>query len=107
MSEKLSDSPVPGGRIEAGEDVETALRRLPAVRDALVLGVPDPEWGQRVAAVLVPADGALPLEDLRRALAPELPRHAVPRQVVWLDSIPLLESGKPDRAAARELLTDR
>ena len=104
---RLDDVVVTGGHKVEPRDVETALRRLPAVRDALVLGVPDPEWGQRVAAVLVPADGALPLEDLRRALAPELPRHAVPRQVVWLDSIPLLESGKPDRAAARELLTDR
>lgn len=103
---RLDDVVVTGGHKVEPRDVESALRRLPAVRDALVLGVPDAEWGQRVAAVLVPTGAALPLEELRRALAPGLPRHAVPRQVVWRDSIPLLESGKPDRAAARALLAD-
>lgn len=101
---RLDDVVVTGGHKVEPRDVEAALRRLPGVRDALVVGVPDPEWGQRVAALVVPADRPLPTEQLRRGLRPLLPRHAVPRQVVWSDSIPLLGSGKPDRAAARELL---
>ncbi|WP_228255061.1 o-succinylbenzoate--CoA ligase [Ornithinimicrobium avium] len=101
---RLDDVIVTGGHKVEPRDVETALRRLPGVSDALVVGVADPEWGHRVAALLVPSGQPLPTDRLRRSLSPGLPRHAVPRQVVWRDSLPLLESGKPDRAAARELL---
>lgn len=102
---RVDDVIVTGGHKVEPRDVEAALRGLPAVRDALVVGLPDPEWGQRVVAVLVPAGTPLPLEDVRSALVPHLPRHAVPRQVAWRDAIPLLESGKPDRRAAAEALT--
>jgi O-succinylbenzoic acid--CoA ligase len=107
---RLDDVVVTGGHKVEPRDVETALRSLPAVRDALVVGVPDAEWGQRVAALLVPSttgpDAAASLGQLRTELSPTLPPHALPRQVDWRDAIPLLPSGKPDRAAARAWLAD-
>src|SRR5690606_22331336 len=92
-----------GGHKVEPRDVEHALRRLDAVADALVVGVPDPEWGSVVAAVLVPRDPAVTpsLAEVRSALTDLIPAHARPRRLVWRDAIPLLGPGKPDRAAAR------
>jgi O-succinylbenzoic acid--CoA ligase len=86
-------------------DVVAALLRVPGVRAAHVEGVPDEEWGQLVAAAVVP-DGPVSLdpEEVRGAVRGALPAHAVPRRVVLLESLPLLPSGKPDRLRLRHLL---
>ncbi|HET7017221.1 MAG TPA: AMP-binding protein [Streptosporangiaceae bacterium] len=83
--------------------VEQALRECPCVKDAVVVGVPDPEWGERVTAVVVAADESAPpdLADLRAAVAARLPRYAAPRAAVFVPEIPMLTSGKPDRLAVR------
>ena len=97
-----------GGLKVEPRDVEAALTDLPEVDEAVVVGLPDPEWGQVVAALLTPADPGAPApatEQVRAALSPTLPPHAVPRQIGWSDRIPLLPSGKPDRATVRDLLS--
>jgi O-succinylbenzoic acid--CoA ligase len=93
-----------GEKVVAGE-VEAALRRCPGVRDVVVLGVADPDWGQRVTALIVPADPADPpgLELLREQVREWLPRYAAPRSVVHLAEIPMLASGKPDRQLLRTI----
>ena len=105
---RVDDLVVTGGHKVEPRDVENALRALPDVRDAVVVGVPDAEWGQVVAALLVPADGTpthlTDLARLREALSPALPRHALPRRVAVRDGIPLLPSGKPDRLRVARLL---
>lgn len=113
-----------GGFKVAPRAVEEALLRLAQVREAVVLGVSDAEWGHRVAAVLVGPDGrsvdggtgrrrpgsVTPGADarpgtsgIREMLRDVLPPQALPRQVLWLDHLPLLRSGKPDRAALRAM----
>ncbi len=83
--------------------VEAALEALDAVSHAAVTGVPDDEWGQRVVALAVPAGDARPgTEEVRAALSATLPRHALPREVRWVDSLPLLPTGKIDRMTLRE-----
>jgi o-succinylbenzoate---CoA ligase len=91
-----------GYRVVPGE-VAAALRDCPGVRDAAVLGQPDPEWGERVIAVVVPADPANPpaLELLRLHVRERLPRYAAPSRVVVVDAVPLLPSGKHDIARLR------
>lgn len=93
-----------GEKVVAGE-VEAALRRCPGVRDVVVLGVADPDWGERVTALIVPDDPASPpgLELLREQVRDRLPRYAAPRGVVHLAEIPLLASGKPDRQLLRAI----
>jgi o-succinylbenzoate---CoA ligase len=91
-----------GYKVVPGE-VAAALRACPGVRDAAVLGQPDPEWGERVIAVVVPADPANPpaLELLRLHVRERLPRYAAPSRVVVVDAVPLLPSGKHDIARLR------
>jgi O-succinylbenzoic acid--CoA ligase len=74
--------------------------------------VPDPEWGQRLVALVVAADpapvglpGVLPTAAaLRAAVADRLPPAWLPRDVLAADEIPLLATGKVDRAAVRALV---
>ena len=74
---------------------------MPGVLEAVVVGSPDPEWGEAVGAVVTlrRPGGASSLRDVRAALRGVLPDHALPRRVVVLASIPQRGPGKPDRRA--------
>ncbi|MBD2898974.1 putative 2-succinylbenzoate--CoA ligase [Actinomadura sp. RB99] len=89
-----------GEKVLAGE-IATALSRHPKVRDVVVVGRPDPEWGERVTAVVVPAADAPGLPELRAFVRETMPACAAPRELELVDAIPLLASGKPDRARLR------
>ena len=91
-----------GHKVIPGE-VEAALRTCPGVGDVAVVGQPDPEWGERVIAVVVPADPDDPptLDLLRLHVQQRLPRYAAPSGIVMADAIPLLPSGKHDIARLR------
>ncbi len=93
-----------GGKKVVAAEVETVLARCPGVGEAAVVGMPDPEWGERVTAVVVPADPARPptLAALRAAVSGDLPGYAAPRGLVIVPEIPMLASGKPDRRAIRQ-----
>ncbi|WP_432574554.1 o-succinylbenzoate--CoA ligase [Kineococcus sp. SYSU DK005] len=100
---RLDDLITTGGLKVAPALVEDALAAAPGVAEAVVVGVPDAEWGQRVVAAVVPAPGATPtLEGLRAAVRERLAAHAAPRQLLLLDALPLRGPGKPDRAALRD-----
>ena len=89
-----------GEKVVAGE-VARELSAHPGVADVVVVGRADREWGQRVTAVVVPADPAAPptLADLRSHVRERLPAAAAPRELDLVPEIPLLPSGKPDRTA--------
>ncbi len=89
-----------GQRIELGE-IEAALRRHPAVRDAVVV-LHDKPGGKRLGAYVVRADAQAPEEwaaELRAFLRRCLPEHMVPAAFLFLPRFPLLPSGKVDRRA--------
>ena len=71
----------------------------------MVIGEPDEEWGERVTAIVVPADPAAPpdLGALRAAVTRRMPHFAAPRALVLVAEVPLLASGKPDLGALRRL----
>ena len=94
-----------GGEKVAADEVAAVLAACPGVRDAAVVGRPDPEWGELVTAVVVAADPADPpgLAELRRSVRGQLPDYAAPRALVLVPAIPLLRSGKPDLQALRLL----
>jgi O-succinylbenzoic acid--CoA ligase len=97
-----------GHKVVPGE-VAAALESCPGVRDVAVVGQPDPEWGERVVAVVAPADPADPpgLELLRLHVRDRLPRYAAPSRVVMVDAVPMLPSGKHDIARLRQELLRR
>jgi len=92
-----------GGEKVAPGEVAAALELCPGVREAVVIGQPDPKWGERVTAVVVPADPDDPptLTELRAAAGQRLPHYAVPQALLLVAEVPLLPSGKPDLAALR------
>ncbi|MBA2577307.1 MAG: AMP-binding protein, partial [Euzebyaceae bacterium] len=102
---RADDVIVTGGENVAAGEVAELLARHPAVAEAAVVGRPDPEWGQRVVAVVVPADPAAPpdLAQLRAFVTAAAAAHHAPRQLVVVDRLPLLPTGKVDREALREL----
>ncbi len=92
-----------GGEKVVAAEVASALETCPGVREAVVVGRPDAEWGERVTAVVVPVSAADPpsLDLLCRHVQERLPRYAAPRELVLLDTMPMLPSGKPDLEALR------
>lgn len=94
-----------GVKVPAGA-VEQALLADPGVLAACVVGVPDPEWGEVVAALVVPADPQDPpsARDLAALVRDAQGRAAAPKAVHFVAEVPLRGPGKPDRAAARRLL---
>ena len=78
-------------------EVEAALRGLPGVDLPIVVGLPDPELGQRVVAAIVPAKGAAPTEEsLRAGLRGVLSSYKIPREIVFIthDDVPRTTTGK-------------
>ncbi|MEU9889870.1 AMP-binding protein [Sphaerisporangium sp. NPDC051011] len=92
-----------GGRKVVAGTVAGLLAGHPAVREAVVVGRPHPEWGQEVVAVVVAADPAAPpaLAELRSLVKTRLPGYAAPRALAVVDRLPLLPNGKHDLVAIR------
>ncbi|CAA9304946.1 MAG: O-succinylbenzoic acid--CoA ligase [uncultured Frankineae bacterium] len=97
---RADDAVVSGGQKVPPAAVEAALASHPAVVEAAVTGLPDPEWGARVVAFVV-LRAPLTLAQARDHVAGELPRSWAPREVREVAALPLLPSGKIDRAALR------
>src|SRR6266508_2608529 len=90
-----------GGEKVWPAEVEAALQDHPGVAEVAIVGRPDPEWGQRVVAYVVPVDPIAPpsLEALRDHVALSLPRHTAPRHLVLVpEGLPRTASGKVRRA---------
>ena len=93
-----------GGEKVYPEEVEGALKAHPDVFDAVVVGVPDPRWGERVVAVIEPRDGRTPtLDALAGTARHQLAGFKVPRQVVLVDRVERSPSGKPDYRWAKRV----
>ncbi len=97
---RVGDVIVTGGEKVWPAAVERALGARPDVAEVAVVGVPDPEWGARVVAVVVPRDPARPpaLAAVRDAVKAELPAYAAPRELMIVAALPRTGSGKVARA---------
>jgi fatty-acyl-CoA synthase len=95
-----------GGEKVFPEEVEEALKRHDAVDDALVFGLPDERFGQRVAAVvsLSPgADAGIEPKAIVDATRTQLSSYKLPREVIVVPEVPRAANGKADYPRAREL----
>jgi fatty-acyl-CoA synthase len=86
---------ISGGENVYPREVEDLLAGLAGVREVAVVGVPDEQFGQRLAAYVVPEEpGALDEDAVLDHVRGNLARFSVPREVVFLDSLPRNETGK-------------
>lgn len=99
---RRSDRIVSGGVTVDAREVEAVLRRHPEVDDAVVVGVADAEWGEVVAALVVPIEGAFDLDRLDAWVRDELGGPRRPRRWRTAATVPLNANGKVDRGAVRE-----
>jgi malonyl-CoA/methylmalonyl-CoA synthetase len=96
-----------GGFKVSALEVEELLRTHPEVAECAVVGVPDPEWGERVAAALVlPAGGGAPDEgELRHWLRERLAPYKAPTLFAVVEELPRNAMGKVTKPAVRELFS--
>ncbi|ABM15986.1 MULTISPECIES: acyl-CoA synthetase [Mycolicibacterium] len=97
-----------GGEKIYPEEVEAALKGHPDVFDALVVGVPDPRFGQHVAAVVQPREGTRPaLADLDAFVRTQIAGYKVPRSLWLVDEVKRSPAGKPDYRWAKDVTEER
>lgn len=97
---RADDLIISGGEKVWPDPVEAILRTDHRVRDVAVVGRPDPEWGERVVAVVVAEDRNDPpsLQGLRDLVRTQLPRAAAPKELELVDSLPRTGLGKIRRS---------
>jgi fatty-acyl-CoA synthase len=92
---RADDMIVSGGENVFPGEVEDVIAAQPDVVDAAVVGVSDPDFGQRLAAFVVARPGStLDADAIRRVVAARLARHKVPRDVTFVDELPRTTTGK-------------
>src|SRR5882757_827996 len=101
---RSDDTIIRGGENIAPAEIEDVLVEHPSVRDCVVVGTEDPQWGQIIVAVVVPAGGAAPDPDeLREHVRAHLRGSRTPDRVVFRDELPTNATGKVLR---RELIDE-
>ncbi len=92
-------------------EIEDVLITHPKVRDVAVFGLPDPEMGEQVKAVIEPADGIAPSEALATELlahaARHLARYKLPKSIDFTEDLPRLPTGKLYKQALRDKYLSR
>ena len=86
---------VSGGENVFPEEVEECLASHPGVKEAAVVGVPDPEFGQRLRAAVVREDGSdVDSDELAGHVRSQLARYKVPREILFVEELPRNATGK-------------
>jgi fatty-acyl-CoA synthase len=105
LTDRKKDMIISGGENIASSEVERVLYQLPQVAEAVAVGLPDAQWGERVVAVVVLQPGAaLTLEQLRAHCEGRLGGFKTPRQLVLRDTLPRNPSGKVLKRVLRDEL---
>ncbi len=93
-----------GGEKVFPEEVEEALKAHPDIIDALVVGVPDPRFGSKVAAVFNTRNhAAISLEQVQQHCREHIAGYKIPRQITITETVSRMPSGKPDYKWAEEI----
>ena len=104
---RISDRIVTGGVTVDPRSVEAVLEGLPGVLAVAVAGLPDDDWGETVAALVVPeAEAGADPEALIGRARERLSASELPRRVEFVDALPVNTNGKIDRGAVREVFSD-
>lgn len=103
---RLSDMIISGGENVWPAAVERILSRHPRVAEVAVSSRPDPDWGERVVACVVPAEGYCPptLPELRALVREHLAAFAAPKEIILVPELPKTSIGKLRRDVLRRRL---
>ena len=94
----------PGGENVYPAEVEKVVLEHPAVKETVVIGVPDPKWKEGIKAVCLLESGqTLEALDLIRFVGERIASFKKPQYVEFIDKMPALDDGSPDRAAVKEM----
>ncbi len=102
ITDRVKDLIKSGGEWISSVQVEQAALLHPAVREAAVIGFPDPHWGERPLLIMVLEAGrGVTEEELRQHLAQHVARWSIPDRFLVVDSLPYTATGKVDKVALR------
>jgi acyl-CoA synthetase (AMP-forming)/AMP-acid ligase II len=103
ISDRVKDIIIRGGENISAKEVEDALHDWSAIEEVAVIGVPDPQYGERGCAFLIPAAGVITVAEMRAYLAgTPLEKYKWPEFVVVVDGFPRTASGKVRKQTLRE-----
>ena len=103
---RAKDLIISGGYNVYPKEVETLIDDMPEVSESAVIGVPHPDFGEGVVAVVVPKAGPVDTSTVERALKDRLARFKQPKRVVCLDDLPRNVMGKVQKNALRDRFVD-
>ncbi|HNV54661.1 MAG TPA: AMP-binding protein, partial [Pseudomonadales bacterium] len=107
LSDRRADLILAGGVNIYPAEVDAALLKHPAVSDACTIGVPNPDWGQEVMAVIELKEGVKPSEELKQDLISfcqqNLAKFKCPRKIEFMDALPRSDAGKIQRRKVRDI----
>jgi long-chain acyl-CoA synthetase len=104
---RADDVIVRGGENMSPGEIEDVLLEHDAIRDAAVVGIPDEQWGEGVAAVVVTKDGkSTTVEDLKKWVKDQMRSSRVPQLIEFWDELPYNETGKLLRRVVKAKLTE-
>ncbi|AUV81717.1 o-succinylbenzoate--CoA ligase [Salinigranum rubrum] len=103
---RIDDQIITGGENVHPREITDVLRSHPMIGDAVVVGVPDDEWGELVGALVVPADDDLTVGDIEAYCRERLAGFKLPRVVSFVEELPRTASGTVEREAARTRLIE-
>jgi fatty-acyl-CoA synthase len=108
LTDRLKDVIKSGGEWISSIDMENALIGHPAVREAVVVGIPHPTWAERPLALVVPEPGQrVTRDELREHLSATFSKWQLPDEVLFVDSIPKTSVGKLNKKVIRAEYADR
>lgn len=107
LLDRKKDMIISGGMNVYSTEVENAIQKHPGVSQVAVIGVPHPDWGEAVTAIIVPRPDWTPSKEEIAALCDrELSKYKRPKEIHFAESLPLTPYGKIDKKALRKLYTE-
>lgn len=104
LTGRIDNMIVSGGENVYPSELENILSQHPGISDTIVIGINDPEFGQRLKAIVIPVAGNEPEENhIRHWLKDRVSRYQMPKTIRFTHQFPMNSIGKPDAEALRKL----
>jgi len=105
IESRRTDLIITGGENVNPIEVEQAIEKLASIKEAVVIGIPDEEWGQRITAFVTLANGETPeLQDLRDQLKNDLVDFKLPKELRIIKEFPRTSTGKVKRSELIQII---